>query len=447
MKNFNNSTSQQLNNLASQPLNNSTSDGYAIRVEHLSKRYRIGMDRTYKTFCESAVNAFKSPVKTMTNLRKQNDTFWALKDVNFEVNRGEVVGIIGRNGAGKSTLLKILSRITHPTEGEVILKGRVGSLLEVGTGFHPELTGRENVYFNGAILGMKKKEIEDKFDEIVEFSGVEKFLDTPLKRYSSGMQVRLAFSVAAHLDPEILLVDEVLAVGDAAFQKKCLGKMKDVATGGRTVLFVSHNMEAIRRLCPRAVLIADGHIQLDGNSEDIVSAYLSHGREQTPGVRDYDGPTAPGDDYVRLRSIRLVNEVGNLASVFRINEGLSADIVFTVLQPIFEFHTHLRVFTQDGVLVFGTGSWDEKSAGNSQLLPGRYIARCVIPGNLLNRGFYYLTVTGAVPNVRYIFMEENVLGFEIIELGGAGGLIGFRPGIIRPIIKWNISKLRETKSP
>lgn len=246
-----------------------------IQVKHLSKRYRIGMDRTYKRFSECAVNTLKSPVKTIRNLRKQNDTFWALKDINFEVNRGEVVGIIGRNGAGKTTLLKILSCITHPTEGEIILRGRVASLLEVGTGFHPELTGRENIYFNGAILGMTKKEIEDKFDEIVEFSGVEQFLDTPLKRYSSGMSVRLAFSVAAHLEPEILLVDEVLAVGDAQFQKKCIGKMGEAAAGGRTVLFVSHNMTAVQKLCGRSILINDGKIQNIGDTRDIIDEYLS----------------------------------------------------------------------------------------------------------------------------------------------------------------------------
>ena len=201
-----------------------------IEVKHLSKEYQIGVDKTYKTLSESVMNGFRHPIRTLRGLRAPKETFWALKEINFEVERGEVLGIIGRNGAGKSTLLKILSRITYPTEGEVIMRGRVGSLLEVGTGFHPELTGRENIYFNGAILGMKKREIDEKFDEIVKFSGVEKFLDTPVKRYSSGMNVRLAFSVAAHLDPEILLVDEVLAVGDAEFQKKCLGKMGEVAS-------------------------------------------------------------------------------------------------------------------------------------------------------------------------------------------------------------------------
>lgn len=242
------------------------------------------MDKTYKTFSESFTRAIRNPLKSLQRVGYQHDTFWALKDINFDVNRGEVVGIIGRNGAGKSTLLKILSRITSPTDGEIRLKGRVGSLLEVGTGFHPELTGRENIYFNGAILGMKKKEIDDKFDEIVKFSGVEKFLDTPVKRYSSGMQVRLAFSVAANLDPEILLVDEVLAVGDAEFQKKCLGKMGEVAEGGRTVLFVSHNMAAIQNLCSRAILLESGNLVNEGQVSEVISYYLSNTEKSNNGA-------------------------------------------------------------------------------------------------------------------------------------------------------------------
>lgn len=248
-----------------------------IEVNHLSKQYSIGMDRTYKTFSESFISAVKHPLKTLNNYFIPNNTFWALKDVNFEVERGEVLGVIGRNGAGKSTLLKVLSRITYPTEGEVRMRGRVGSLLEVGTGFHLELSGRENIYFNGAILGMKKKEIDEKFDEIVNFAGVDKFLDTPVKRYSSGMSVRLAFSVAAHLDPEILIVDEVLAVGDAAFQKKCLGKMKDISESGRTVLFVSHNMGAVNNLCDRALLLEKGKIRHSGPVEQVTHYYLNEG--------------------------------------------------------------------------------------------------------------------------------------------------------------------------
>lgn len=246
-----------------------------IDVKNISKFFNIGQDKTYKTLSGTITKAIVNPVQVFKEMGKQYNTFWALKKINFQVERGEVIGIIGKNGAGKSTLLKILSRITSPTAGEIRLRGRVGSLLEVGTGFHSELTGRENIFFNGAILGMKKREIDDKFDEIVKFSGVEKFLDTPVKRYSSGMNVRLAFSVAANLDPEILLIDEVLAVGDSEFQKKCLGKMGEVAQGGRTVIFVSHNMEAIRKLCSRGILIESGEIKFDGDTEFAVNDYLS----------------------------------------------------------------------------------------------------------------------------------------------------------------------------
>jgi len=266
-----------------------------IKVENLSKKYRIGTgDSTgYKTIRETIVDAFSAPLNRIGKMFKSSqrssvnghpsssdDVFWALKDVSFEVNRGEVVGIIGRNGAGKSTLLKILSKITEPTTGKVELKGRVGSLLEVGTGFHPELTGHENIYLYGAILGMDRWEISRKFDEIVAFAELEKFIDTPVKRYSSGMYMRLAFAVAAHLEPEILLVDEVLAVGDAQFQKKCLGKMGDVSKEGRTVLFVSHNMAAVKALCQRTLLLGDGSILLDSDSETCIGYYFSNSLKQ-----------------------------------------------------------------------------------------------------------------------------------------------------------------------
>jgi len=372
------------------------------------------------------------------------NTIWALKDISFSVKQGEIIGIIGKNGAGKSTLLKILTRITDPTSGRAIMRGRVASLLEVGTGFHPELTGRENIYLNGAILGMRKLEIDRKFDEIVDFSGVEKFIDTPVKRYSSGMYVRLAFAIAAHLEPEILLVDEVLAVGDAEFQKKCLGKMKNVASAGRTVLFVSHNMGAIQQLCPRTILIADGYIMLDDNSENVVSIYLSRGREQKSGVRDYEGVTAPGDDYVRLKAIRIMNELEHVATMFKINESISIEIEFTVLQQISNFHTYIRVFTQEGILAFGSGDWDDDNVEISRLLPGRYLTRCVISGNLLNRGSYSLTVMGQIPHARYVFVENNVLGWKILELDGAGGAISMnRPGVFRPKLKWKFTQIKD----
>lgn len=280
----------------------------AIKVENLSKRYRIGLEEeVHDTLAGQLTSYLKSPMRNLRRLRRltrfgengqglaqdPDDVIWALKDVSFEVERGEILGIIGRNGAGKSTLLKILSRITHPTSGKVALRGRVSSLLEVGTGFHPELTGRENVYLNGTVLGMTKAEIDRKFDEIVAFSGVEKFIDTPVKRYSSGMRVRLAFSVAAHLEPEILLVDEVLAVGDVMFQKKCLGKMRDVAQGGRTVLFVSHQMSSIQQLCKSAMLLEDGSIAYLGEVTKCIERYLQSGAERTDSILSHVEYNAP----------------------------------------------------------------------------------------------------------------------------------------------------------
>lgn len=414
-----------------------------IRVENLGKRYRIGVPEKHShSLRESLMSFAGAPFRHLRHsLRKPEaeEIIWALRHVSFEVKRGDVVGIIGRNGAGKSTLLKILTRITEPTEGEAKVRGRVGSLLAVGTGFHPELTGRQNTYLNGAILGMKKAEIDRKFDEIVTFSELERFIDTPVKRYSTGMFVRLAFAVAAHLEPEILLVDEVLAVGDAAFQKKCLNKMGDVSREGRTILFVSHNLEAIRRLCQRTMLVDNGHILLDGSSDTTIFTYLSRGREQRLGVVHYDSATAPGDNYVCLRSIRLVDHKGHTATIFKVNEGLSVEIEFTVFRSISNFHTYIRVLTEDGIIAFGTGDWDDDTVEMSRLLPGRYLARCVILGDLLNWGTYFLTVIGAVPDVRYVFVEENVLSWEISEIGGmGGGTSSRRPGIFRPKVKWSV---------
>jgi lipopolysaccharide transport system ATP-binding protein len=283
----------------------------AVRVENLSKRYRIGGPQArYKTLRETLVDMARAPAQQLRRLGQpspENQTIWALKDVTFEVKRGEVLGVIGRNGAGKTTLLRILSRITEPTEGHAEIKGRVGSLLEVGTGFHPELTGRENIYLNGAILGMRRAEIDQKFDEIVAFSEIEKFLDTPVKRYSSGMYVRLAFSVAAHLEPEILLVDEVLAVGDAAFQKKCLGKMGDVAGEGRTVLFVSHNMAAVQNLCPRSLLLASGKVDLDGQTADVIEGYMQSLKDRI-GLQLADRKDRRGEGQVRFTLVELLDE-------------------------------------------------------------------------------------------------------------------------------------------
>jgi lipopolysaccharide transport system ATP-binding protein len=325
----------------------------AIRVDNLSKQYRIGGPQVpYRTLRESLSGAIQAPFRRLAAvLRGQpstvsNDTIWALKDVSFQVQRGEVVGIIGRNGAGKTTLLKVLSRITEPTEGCAEIHGRVGSLLEVGTGFHPELTGRENIYLNGAILGMKKAEIERRFDEIVAFAEIERFLDTPVKRYSSGMYVRLAFAVAAHLEPEILLVDEVLAVGDAAFQKKCLGKMGDVAKEGRTVLFVSHNMSAVRSLCQRAVLLIEGCLAVDGVVESVIQRYAEH-MKAPQVVSLQDRLDRRGNGRLRFHSIWLEDEAGQVSPVAA--SGQTIRIVCT-------FHNHTYPMQNDVIFSIGIKS-------------------------------------------------------------------------------------------
>ncbi len=317
----------------SQMLCDSMSD-VAIQVENLSKLYRIGQMIGCKTLRESLTNACSAPFRALGSAisgqksggdnQRSSDSIWALKDVSFEVKQGEVVGIIGRNGSGKSTLLKILSRITSPTEGYAEIHGRVGSLLEVGTGFHPELTGRENIYLNGAILGMKKAEVERKFDEIAAFSEIEKFLDTPVKRYSSGMYVRLAFAVAAHLEPEILLVDEVLAVGDAQFQKKCLGKMDDVAKCGRTALFVSHNMVAVEGLCQHAMVLRSGELSYSGTSRDAIAFYFEGMKENLVSLKDRKGREGTGE--VRAVDIKIFDEEGNEADHIRMGESFCVQI-------------------------------------------------------------------------------------------------------------------------
>ncbi|MGA1823655.1 MAG: ABC transporter ATP-binding protein [bacterium] len=417
----------------------------AICVENLGKKYRIGSYITNRTLRESIVNTITSPLRKLKNIGNppsNAEIIWALKDISFNVAQGEVVGIIGRNGAGKTTILKILSRITKPTKGRVILKGRVVSLLEVGTGFHPELTGHENIYLNGAILGMDRYEISKKFDEIVAFAEIEKFLHTPVKRYSSGMYIRLAFAVAAHLEPEILLIDEVLAVGDAAFQKKCLGKMNKVANEGRTVLFVSHNMEAIQRLCPRSLLIADGHIQLDAPTHITINAYLTGGREKAIGYHIYDKCKAPGDEYAHLKSVKLTRESGLIATIFKMDENININIHFIIMKEISNFHIYIRLFTQDGILAFASGDWDDSETSIISLSKGEYLSYCIIPGHLLNRGIYFLTVIGEIPHIKYIFVEENVLSWEVVNVGGAGGASSNnRPGIFRPKLQWRIERL------
>lgn len=341
-----------------------------IKVNNLSKRYRIGAkEQGYKTFREAIVDGITAPVRNLSKLRKQTefkdndssndeeDIIWALKDVSFEVNEGEVLGIIGRNGAGKSTLLKILSRITEPTSGSIDIYGRISSLLEVGTGFHPELTGRENIFLNGAILGMRKREIEEKFDAIVSFAEIEKFIDTPVKRYSSGMYVRLAFAVAAHLEPEILVVDEVLAVGDIAFQKKCLGKMKEVAKGGRTVLFVSHNMGAIRSLCESAIWLDNGKIMKKGTADEVVRDYVKNQTElfdESSCVVERDPEEVKNKSFYFNR-VEILNTKSENTNVFNYNEDLVLIVFFGGL-PKESFSVEFHIYNELGQYVSGGSS-------------------------------------------------------------------------------------------
>ena len=420
-----------------------------IKAENLGKSYIIGHQTengSYSALRDVLMQNARGLWGKTRDLMQgrpliQGDTqeeVWALKDVNFEIRQGEAVGIIGRNGAGKSTLLKILSRITEPSSGRVTINGRVASLLEVGTGFHPELSGRENVYLNGAILGMTRREIKRKFDEIIAFAEVEKYLDTPVKRYSSGMYVRLAFAVAAHLEPEILVVDEVLAVGDAAFQKKCLGKMGDITGGGRTVLFVSHNMSAIAHLCHRVMLFEQGALIETGTCSEVISHYLSDTHKQDSSYRIFDSNELPGDDRVKLWAIRCGPVQENINDIFRLDQSLRVSVEFQVLSPIANFHTFISIYTADSVLAFGSASWDSLGLDPEQIyLPGIYVAECIIPEYILNRGSYYANVNGQIPGQGFIFSIENAVQWEMSEFGGAGGpKSSERPGVVRPLLKW-----------
>jgi len=422
----------------------------AIRVEHLSKQYRIGGKRErYKTLRDTLAEAFMAPFRRASKLLRGqatgaaelDETIWALKDVSFEIKRGEVVGIIGRNGAGKSTLLKILSRITEPTSGFAEVRGRVGSLLEVGTGFHPELTGRENIYLNGAILGMKRVEIDRKFDEIVAFAEVEKFIDTPVKHYSSGMYLRLAFAVAAHLEPEILLVDEVLAVGDAHFQKKCLNKMQNVGREGRTVLFISHNMHAITRLCERAILLDEGKLLMNGPSQQVVSVYLNSGYG-TKAEREWPDPSkAPGAEVARLRAVRVKTEDGRVTDVIDIRQPVRIEMEYEVLKSGYVLLPHYQFYNEEGLEIFP--SIDNDPTWRRRPRPkGRYVSTVWIPGNLLAEGKIFVEPALITLNpVMLQFCERNAVAFQVTDTlegdSARGDWLGRMGGIINPFFKWD----------
>lgn len=418
----------------------------AIHVDGVGKRYRIGRSRTGHS--RSLAGKLASPFSYLLSTIREpepDEILWALKDISFEVERGEVVGMIGQNGAGKSTLLKILSRITEPTRGEATIFGRVGSLLEVGTGFHPELTGRENVYLSGTILGMKKAEIDRKFDEIVAFAGVERFLDTQVKRYSSGMYVRLAFAVAAHLEPEILLVDEVLAVGDAAFQKKCLGKMGDVASQGRTVMFVSHNMVAVQNLCERAIWLHNGRLVHEGDTSEVISRYLSMSHEVNTEQVWHDKESAPGDDIVRLHRVRIRPEGGQPTDTITMTTPLVVEVEYWNLSPGEKLHVCLQFDTEQQIVAFSTSSNETDPMTQDRPLPGGlFRSVCRVPSNLLNAGLHRVRVLILRNGVKIILRKEDAISFEVVELEErVGAWYGKEPGVVRPKLLWETEYLDE----
>lgn len=417
-----------------------------IRVEGLSKRYEIGVGQAaYATLRESLTETLRAPLRAALrgrSSRRETETIWALRDVGFEVARGEVVALVGGNGAGKSTLLKILSRITEPTEGRVELFGRVGSLLEVGTGFHPELTGRENIQLSGAILGMSREEIRQRFDEIVEFAEIEKFIDTPVKRYSSGMYMRLAFAVAAHLEPEILLVDEVLAVGDAAFQKKCLGKISEAAHHGRTVLFVSHNMTAVNQLCERTIMLKGGRVARDGRTSEVVAEYLRSGGG---GEVSWDDPSdAPGNERVRLRAVRTVSK-GEAAADVDIDQEVRVEVEFWSYVPGAR-NLCVNIYLLDGLghVVLSTANTPNANLVEDDWYgqpheAGLWRAVCTLPANFLNEGLYYISVY--VATLGPLSVEVNapqLLSFNVFDTGAmrdAGGGSAWY-GVVRVKLPW-----------
>ncbi len=419
-----------------------------VRARDLGKEFHLGgPKRPYKTIRETLSEPFRQPARAVRRLFSRDappETFWALRDVTFDIAAGEVVGIIGRNGAGKSTLLKVLSRITEPTLGEVKIRGRVRALLEVGTGFHPELTGRENIFMNGAILGMRRAEILRRFDDIVAFAEVEQFVDTAVKHYSSGMYLRLAFAVAAHLEPEILIVDEVLAVGDSAFQRKCLGKMGAVATSGRTVLFVSHNLQAVNTLCSRTILLDRGRIAATGATADVVAAYVASTREalgsESKEWHDLNG--APGNSRIRVRAVRVVPE--NLDP----SRGIGMDTPFRItidywnLVPDTAVDVHVELFTMEGQTVLDTYTSDESAWQPKLFSRGLFRSVCRIPGNLLNEGDYRIRVLFVDTSPAKLFDYPWAAVFTVHDLSVRRvAWYGRHKGVIRPLFHWSTELL------
>ncbi len=404
----------------------------AIQVEGLSKKYRLGQTRTLRQRLASMLRA----TNTEQADSLQSGTFWALRDVSFSLQPGRVLGVVGHNGAGKSTLLKLLSRITDPTSGSAAIRGRVASLLEVGTGFHPELTGRENIFLNGAILGLKQNEIKRHFERIVDFAEVGRFLDTPVKRYSSGMYVRLAFAIAAHLEPEVLIVDEVLAVGDASFQRKCLGKMGDVARGGRTVVFVSHNMAAVRNLCHEAILLNSGCIERHGNTDEVIDAYLNRmfAGSSDDGEIGWDLPDAPGGEEVRLLRVRAIDEAGSPRGVFDLSEDIRVEMTYRVLKPLEDMRWVIKVICDDGSIALATTDHTQREPGTK---PGVYCSTCIIPRKLLNAGRYSLRINAGCPGIKEYVPGQSFIRFQTTRSTDHGSYYAEKwPGAVAPSLEW-----------
>jgi lipopolysaccharide transport system ATP-binding protein len=438
----------------------------AVRVDGLSKLYRLGMrEEVSDSLATALVSFLKSPLKNYRKYRSLydfrdvdesalqtgdgqlgSDLLWAVRNISFEVPRGQILGIIGANGAGKSTLLKMLSRITAPTSGRIEISGRVGSLLEVGTGFHPELTGRENIYLNGTILGMRKREVDEVFDQIVEFSGVERFLDTPVKRYSSGMKVRLGFAVAAHLDPEVLIIDEVLAVGDAEFKRKCLGKMESIGESGRTVLFVSHDMPSVTRLCQRVIMIDGGRIVRDGDPHEVVQAYLTTGKTRVASREWPEPESAPGGKVARLRAISIRDRQGQVVETADIRQPLYVHIEFDCLTPGRVLMPTFSLADDQGSIIFLSMDMEPSWQGRERP-PGRYLCRVEIPGNLLSEGVMVVNTSTWEwePRRRIEYHVPEAVAFQVVDSCEGDSARGFYPGnlpgAVRPKLDWQTVRL------
>ncbi len=421
-------------------------NGTAIQAERLGKMYQVGALRPgFKTWREGASDIASAPFRlAASRLRSGNghpageetNTIWAIRDISFQVPFGQALGIIGHNGAGKSTLVKVLSRITEPTEGRALVAGRVGSLLEVSAGFHPELTGRENIYLNGAVLGMSRSDIRARFAQIVDFAGVERYLDTPVKRYSSGMSMRLAFSVAAHFEPEVLVVDEVLAVGDTGFHKRCLDKMAEAVADGRTVVFISHNLAAVTELCRQGLLLEKGRVAAAGSAAEVVVQYLAMGRMEE-GRAVIDSAETDGSD-VRFVGVSVGPPGKEPAPQIDRDEGVEVTVEYEIRKPVAGCQINLELWNYDGVCVLTTGSRDVDPTSTYREEPGRHRMTCRIPAPYLRAGLYSIGLEAAVPDEGVLAQAPYALTFEVVDLGlPEARIVESTRGAIRPVLPWS----------